>query len=86
MGRCLVSKWAQPSKVDLGWKVDPRDSFVLKCKVAPRRLTHSGTGVLKGERWGASTGGQGVSQRRRAGGPKVSQHRWSLGTPGRRGQ
>ena len=47
-----------PSKVDLGRKVDPRDSFVLNCKVAPRRLTHSGTGVLKGERLGASTGGR----------------------------
>ena len=66
-----------PSKVDLG-----------NCKVAPRRLTHSGTGVLKGEgemlgskehRWTGSvhenTGGR----------SKVSWHRWSLGTPGRKG-
>ena len=66
-------------------EVDPRDSFVPHCKVAPRRLADSGTGVLKG--LGASTGGLWTgSGAEKTGGPKVSQHRWSLGTPGRRGQ
>ena len=33
--------------------MDPRDSFVPHCKVAPRRLADSGTGVLKGGRIGS---------------------------------
>ena len=54
-GRCLVSKRSQARLTLKGRKVevDPRDSFVPHCKVAPRRLADSGTGVLKGGRIGS---------------------------------
>ena len=80
-----------PSKVDLGRKGGgPAGLFCAQLQGGPQetdtqwhRCSQRGE-IGSKHRW--TLDGQGVSQGRRAGGPKVSQHRWSLGTPRRRGQ